>query len=204
MASLIPHSRLRKGSTHRPCCSFCSLHELLFFTRVGYLRPDLLAKHETKRIAQHGRANIHTHASAHQESHDINSTDGYHIIIGLMTGGLPTFVDSGRNFASQAIEEDNILRQHSAAGRSATVLGDDTWVRHVLRISDTVGSCWCRQLHVWYCCCSLLVSATVAIGYVTEMYLYRALSLCSLTGTLSHDHAWAFFVPIEVCWLVRC
>lgn len=47
---------------------------------------------------------------------------------GLMTGGLPTFVDSGRNFASQAIEEDNILSQHSAAGRSATVLGDDTWV----------------------------------------------------------------------------
>jgi len=30
---------------------------------------------------------------------------------GLTTGGLPTFVDIGKNFGSSAIEEDNIIDQ---------------------------------------------------------------------------------------------
>jgi hypothetical protein len=50
-------------------------------------------------------------------------------IKGLATGGLPTFVDAGANFATEAIEEDNFLSQHGAAGRSTTFIGDDTWVR---------------------------------------------------------------------------
>lgn len=46
---------------------------------------------------------------------------------GLTTGTLPTFVDAGSNFAGTAIDEDNIVAQLHAAGKSIVQLGDDTW-----------------------------------------------------------------------------
>ncbi|XP_066471206.1 GPI ethanolamine phosphate transferase 3 [Tiliqua scincoides] len=45
----------------------------------------------------------------------------------LATGGLPTFVDAGSNFASHAVHEDNLLAQLAANGRRVVFLGDDTW-----------------------------------------------------------------------------
>ncbi|KAL4776089.1 hypothetical protein BDW60DRAFT_106660 [Aspergillus nidulans var. acristatus] len=46
---------------------------------------------------------------------------------GLTTGTLPTFVDAGSNFAGTAIDEDNLVAQLYAAGKSIVQLGDDTW-----------------------------------------------------------------------------
>jgi len=46
---------------------------------------------------------------------------------GLTTGGLPTFIDAGSNFASSEIMEDNLVAQLRAAGRRVTFMGDDTW-----------------------------------------------------------------------------
>ncbi|KAL4918061.1 hypothetical protein BDW62DRAFT_182272 [Aspergillus aurantiobrunneus] len=46
---------------------------------------------------------------------------------GLTTGTLPTFVDAGSNFAGTAIDEDNIIAQLHASGKSLVHLGDDTW-----------------------------------------------------------------------------
>ena len=46
---------------------------------------------------------------------------------GLTTGTLPTFIESGSNFAGTAIEEDNLLAQLRVAGKNLVHLGDDTW-----------------------------------------------------------------------------
>lgn len=46
---------------------------------------------------------------------------------GLTTGSLPTFIDASNNFASEEIDEDNIIDQLVRHGRRITVLGDDTW-----------------------------------------------------------------------------
>lgn len=46
---------------------------------------------------------------------------------GLTTGSLPTFIDASLNFASEEIEEDNIIDQLVRHGRRVTILGDDTW-----------------------------------------------------------------------------
>uniref|UniRef100_A0A8C3SWL0 GPI ethanolamine phosphate transferase 3, catalytic subunit n=1 Tax=Chelydra serpentina TaxID=8475 RepID=A0A8C3SWL0_CHESE len=48
-------------------------------------------------------------------------------IKGLTTGSLPTFIDVGSNFASYAIEEDNLLGQLVQNGRRVVFMGDDTW-----------------------------------------------------------------------------
>lgn len=57
---------------------------------------------------------------------------------GLTSGSLPTFIDAGANFASSAVEEDNLVSQIANAAASARsidsahdpaliFLGDDTW-----------------------------------------------------------------------------
>ncbi|KAJ6663037.1 hypothetical protein lerEdw1_010858, partial [Lerista edwardsae] len=48
-------------------------------------------------------------------------------IKGLTTGCLPTFVDAGSNFASYAVQEDNLLWQLAQNGRRVVFMGDDTW-----------------------------------------------------------------------------
>ncbi|XP_043371195.1 GPI ethanolamine phosphate transferase 3 isoform X3 [Dermochelys coriacea] len=48
-------------------------------------------------------------------------------IKGITTGSLPTFIDVGSNFASYAIEEDNLLGQLAQNGRRVVFMGDDTW-----------------------------------------------------------------------------
>ncbi|XP_076287224.1 phosphatidylinositol glycan anchor biosynthesis class O [Lasioglossum baleicum] len=44
---------------------------------------------------------------------------------GFTTGSLPTFIDIGSNFASESIDEDNIIDQN--AERGIIFMGDDTW-----------------------------------------------------------------------------
>ena len=46
-----------------------------------------------------------------------------------MTGGIPGFVDVVLNFASQAVEEDSVIKQLHTAGRNIVFYGDDTWMR---------------------------------------------------------------------------
>jgi len=47
---------------------------------------------------------------------------------GLTTGGLPTFIEIGRNFDSSAIAEDNIIDQMVKSGhKRIAFMGDDTW-----------------------------------------------------------------------------
>ena len=46
---------------------------------------------------------------------------------GLSTGGLPTFMDISKNFASAEVHADNIVAQLAAAGRRVVFMGDDTW-----------------------------------------------------------------------------
>lgn len=46
---------------------------------------------------------------------------------GLTTGSLPTFIDMSSNFASHAVEEDNIIDQLVRHGRRVVFAGDDTW-----------------------------------------------------------------------------
>ncbi|XP_024870490.1 GPI ethanolamine phosphate transferase 3 [Temnothorax curvispinosus] len=44
---------------------------------------------------------------------------------GLTTGSLPTFIEVGSNFASEYIQEDNLIDQNAAGG--IVFMGDDTW-----------------------------------------------------------------------------
>lgn len=46
---------------------------------------------------------------------------------GITTGGLPTFIDIKNNFASAAIDEDNIISQFSSLNKRVVMMGDDTW-----------------------------------------------------------------------------
>ncbi|CAH2296868.1 GPI ethanolamine phosphate transferase 3 isoform X1 [Pelobates cultripes] len=48
-------------------------------------------------------------------------------IKGMTTGSLPTFVDVGSNFASYAIQEDNLIHQLVHNGKKVVFMGDDTW-----------------------------------------------------------------------------
>ncbi|KAH0627749.1 hypothetical protein JD844_008035, partial [Phrynosoma platyrhinos] len=48
-------------------------------------------------------------------------------IKGLTTGSLPTFIDAGSNFASYAIQEDNLIWQLAQNGKRVVFMGDDTW-----------------------------------------------------------------------------
>ncbi|XP_056402961.1 GPI ethanolamine phosphate transferase 3 isoform X2 [Hyla sarda] len=48
-------------------------------------------------------------------------------IKGFTTGSLPTFVDVGSNFASYAIQEDNLIHQMVQNGKRVVFMGDDTW-----------------------------------------------------------------------------
>ncbi|XP_048877192.1 GPI ethanolamine phosphate transferase 3 isoform X1 [Brienomyrus brachyistius] len=48
-------------------------------------------------------------------------------IKGFTTGSLPTFIDVGNNFASNAILEDNLVHQLGEAGKRVVFMGDDTW-----------------------------------------------------------------------------
>ncbi|KAM9093883.1 GPI ethanolamine phosphate transferase 3 isoform X3 [Sarcophilus harrisii] len=45
----------------------------------------------------------------------------------LTTGSLPTFIDAGSNFASYAIQEDNLIAQLNNTGKRVVFMGDDTW-----------------------------------------------------------------------------
>ncbi|XP_053264491.1 GPI ethanolamine phosphate transferase 3 [Podarcis raffonei] len=48
-------------------------------------------------------------------------------IKGITTGSLPTFIDAGSNFASYAIQEDNLVWQLAQNGKRVVFMGDDTW-----------------------------------------------------------------------------
>ncbi len=46
---------------------------------------------------------------------------------GLLTGGLPTFIDASASFGGTTLGEDNLIEQLSANGRRMAISGDDTW-----------------------------------------------------------------------------
>ncbi|XP_043543817.1 GPI ethanolamine phosphate transferase 3 isoform X2 [Chiloscyllium plagiosum] len=48
-------------------------------------------------------------------------------IKGMTTGTLPTFIDVGSNFASSAIQEDNLIQQLVQNEKKIVFMGDDTW-----------------------------------------------------------------------------
>ncbi|XP_067841495.1 GPI ethanolamine phosphate transferase 3 isoform X2 [Heptranchias perlo] len=48
-------------------------------------------------------------------------------IKGMTTGTLPTFIDIGSNFASSAIQEDNLIQQFVQNKKKVVFMGDDTW-----------------------------------------------------------------------------
>ncbi|XP_078406582.1 GPI ethanolamine phosphate transferase 3, catalytic subunit isoform X1 [Cetorhinus maximus] len=48
-------------------------------------------------------------------------------IKGMTTGTLPTFIDVGSNFASNAIQEDNLIQQFVQNEKKVIFMGDDTW-----------------------------------------------------------------------------
>uniref|UniRef100_UPI00398ED1EE GPI ethanolamine phosphate transferase 3 isoform X2 n=1 Tax=Pristiophorus japonicus TaxID=55135 RepID=UPI00398ED1EE len=48
-------------------------------------------------------------------------------IKGMTTGTLPTFIDVGSNFASSAIQEDNLIQQFVQNKKKVIFMGDDTW-----------------------------------------------------------------------------
>lgn len=47
---------------------------------------------------------------------------------GLLTGGLPAFVDASASFGAPELSEDSLLSQLVAAGRRVAFVGDDTWL----------------------------------------------------------------------------
>ena len=46
-----------------------------------------------------------------------------------MTGSIPGFVDVVLNFASGAVQEDNLIQQLSIDGKKILFFGDDTWMK---------------------------------------------------------------------------
>jgi phosphatidylinositol glycan class O len=51
-----------------------------------------------------------------------------HYSLGLLTGGLPTFVDVSNSFGAAELAEDNLVAQAASAGRRVALSGDDTWM----------------------------------------------------------------------------
>ena len=58
---------------------------------------------------------------------------------GLLTGGLPTFLDIGDSFEAKLLSEDNFIVQAAAAGRRVSLAGDDTWLRLLNREHFSAG-----------------------------------------------------------------
>ncbi|KAF7144312.1 hypothetical protein RHSIM_Rhsim05G0234800 [Rhododendron simsii] len=52
-----------------------------------------------------------------------------HLLMGLTTGGLPTFIDVGNSFGAPAILEDNLISQLVKNGKQVVMMGDDTWLQ---------------------------------------------------------------------------
>lgn len=48
---------------------------------------------------------------------------------GMMTGGLPAFVEIGANFNSAEVMEDSLVSQWQDQQRRVVLLGDDTWLQ---------------------------------------------------------------------------
>lgn len=68
-------------------------------------------------------------------------------IKGLTTGSLPTFIDVGSNFATYAIQEDNLLAQLVQNGRCAGVVSCKSMVRSCagdLFLCTCEGNCLCN------------------------------------------------------------
>ncbi|KAL7063501.1 hypothetical protein AAHC03_02024 [Spirometra sp. Aus1] len=46
----------------------------------------------------------------------------------LVTGSMPTFIDAGSNFGGTELQEDNLVKQWSLAGRKICFVGDQVWM----------------------------------------------------------------------------
>ncbi|KAM7532458.1 hypothetical protein Aperf_G00000132892 [Anoplocephala perfoliata] len=45
----------------------------------------------------------------------------------LLTGSMPTFIDAGSNFGGSELQEDNIIKQWTLAGKKVCFVGDQVW-----------------------------------------------------------------------------
>ncbi|KAI8565927.1 hypothetical protein RHMOL_Rhmol03G0298800 [Rhododendron molle] len=74
----------------------------------------------------------------------------YHALLGLTTGGLPTFIDVGNSFGAPAILEDNLISQLVQNGKQVVMMGDDTWLQlfpHHFNVSFPFPSFNVKDLH---------------------------------------------------------
>ena len=58
---------------------------------------------------------------------------------GLLTGGLPTFMDVSNSFGATELAEDNLMAQAATAGRRVALSGDDTWLELFHRAQFAAG-----------------------------------------------------------------
>ncbi|KAL8827303.1 MAG: hypothetical protein Q9191_003271 [Dirinaria sp. TL-2023a] len=101
---------------------------------IDALRYDFTVPHQDKPHVFHNNLRV-LHETASQQPRNAfllpfiadPPTTTLQRLKGLTTGTLPTFVESGSNFAGTAIEEDNLIEQLRVAGKTLVHLGDDTW-----------------------------------------------------------------------------
>ncbi|KAK3257469.1 hypothetical protein CYMTET_33452 [Cymbomonas tetramitiformis] len=77
---------------------------------------------------QHLRS-VHPHSTALLKFIADPPTTTMQRLKGLLTGGLPTFVDIGNSFGAETMTEDNLIAQLKASHRRLAFSGDDTWMQ---------------------------------------------------------------------------
>ncbi|OUS45012.1 glycosylphosphatidylinositol anchor synthesis protein [Ostreococcus tauri] len=61
---------------------------------------------------------------------------------GLLTGGLPTFVDASDSFGGTTLREDNLIVSMTSRGKRLAISGDDTWLELFPGANETfTGGC---------------------------------------------------------------
>jgi GPI ethanolamine phosphate transferase 3 subunit O len=111
----------------------------LFFIIVDALRLDFMTLHEEPQQAYSQSFNqlpiIHALLLQNQSQCGLfgfradNPTTTSQRLKGIVTGGLPTFVEIGTNFNSGQVSEDSLLIQWVAHSKKIAILGDDTWTQ---------------------------------------------------------------------------
>lgn len=112
-------------------------HSKAILIIIDALRTDFISPYypEPKSDFHHGVLSLPAELTASHPEHSLifdsfsdPPTTTMQRIKGITTGSLPTFIDAGANFASTAIEEDNLMSQLGSANKSIVFMGDDTWM----------------------------------------------------------------------------
>lgn len=100
--------------------------------RFDFISPDPpvpTSEHYHNALTLPGKlTKAHPHNSFIYNAYSDPPTATLQRIKGLTTGSLPTFVDIGSSFSASAIEEDSIISQLRASGKTIAFAGDDTWM----------------------------------------------------------------------------